>query len=130
MRIIIILAFLSIFYSCNEVNYTQGQRIYNANCSNCHMEDGSGLKNLIPSLDKNPLITEIDSKVIAIIHYGVNADSLGKTDKYMPAHKKMSDVEMTNLLNFLQERFNPPGYEFKLDEVKKTRGLIIKKMEN
>ncbi len=103
--------------SCNQVKYSQGERIYTAKCSNCHMPEGDGLKKLIPSLAKSAYITGRKEAIVSIIHKGFHSDSLGITEKYMPSNKKMKDVELTNLLNYLQEKFNSGKYEYKLEEV-------------
>ena len=44
---------ISVIFSCNDSPYMQGKRLYLANCANCHMEDGSGLSALIPSIQKS-----------------------------------------------------------------------------
>ena len=35
---------------CKSTLYSEGERVYTAYCSNCHMDDGSGLAALIPPL--------------------------------------------------------------------------------
>ena len=105
-------------YSCGEGNFTQGKRIYTALCANCHQEDGSGLARLIPSLSTSKMLMQPDNEIICRIYLGVNADSLGTKEKYMPSFKKLTNVELTNLLNFLQERFAGGKYEYHLEEVK------------
>jgi hypothetical protein len=119
--------FLSFFFictsfffltSCNEVKYTQGQRIFNATCANCHMEDGSGLKNAIPSIQKSDYILGEKYRIVSLIVKGINADSLGTAEKYMPSHPKIKDVELVNLLNYLQEKFNNDLFEYKINDIK------------
>jgi hypothetical protein len=86
------------------------------------MEDGSGLKKLIPAISSSPYIKTNDpSKLICLIHNGINADSLGFKEKYMPSAKKMKDVELSNLLNYLQEKFNEGKNEYKLEDIKRDR---------
>jgi hypothetical protein len=85
------------------------------------MDDGSGLNKIIPSISKSNYLLDKDKKLICLIQNGVNPDSLGFKENHMPSFKKLSDVELTNLVNYLQEKFNTSLIEYKLDEVKKLR---------
>ena len=96
--------------------YSQGQRIYGALCSNCHGEDGAGLQKLIPGLNQNKLLQD-HQKLVCIIKNGVNADSTDEKLSVMPAHKKMTTVELTNLINFLQHHFLQKEDYLSLEEV-------------
>jgi hypothetical protein len=104
--------------SCNQVKYTQGQRIYMTSCANCHMDDGSGLKDAIPSIHQSDFILGEKYRIVSLVVNGINADSLGVAEKYMPAHPKMTDTELNNLLNYLQEKFNKGLFEYNLNDVK------------
>jgi mono/diheme cytochrome c family protein len=107
---------LMAFSSCDDT-YSQGERIYTALCANCHMDDGSGLNQLIPPLKGSLYLTGQKQGLVCVIRQGFRADSLGLTLKYMPAHPKMTDVEMTNLVNYLSRSFGNEKY-FKLEEIK------------
>ena len=102
--------------SCDDT-YSQGQRIYTALCANCHMDDGSGLNQLIPPLKGSLYLTGQKQGLVCVIRQGFRADSLGLTLKYMPAHPKMTDVEMTNLVNYLSTSFGNQKH-WQLKEVK------------
>jgi cytochrome c551 len=109
-----------LFSSCRN-NFSEGERIYMNQCANCHQTDGSGLAKLIPSLQNNPLIIQVDQKLICTIRNGINADSFGLTLRYMPAHQKLTEVEMTNLVNYLKTKWRSNGTtvkEYNLNEVK------------
>ncbi len=69
------------------------------------MPDGSGLKNLIPSL-KNSIPTYSIAEQVCIIKNGVNADSLGLAMKVMPSFDDIKPVELTNLINYLNSTWN------------------------
>ncbi|HRD06567.1 MAG TPA: cytochrome c [Saprospiraceae bacterium] len=102
--------------SCDDT-YSQGQRIYTALCANCHMDDGSGLNQLIPRLKGSLYLTGQKQGLVCVIRQGFRADSLGLTLKYMPAHPKITDVEMTNLVNYLSRSFGNSKY-FKLEDIR------------
>lgn len=110
------IASLGLFHSCQDT-YSQGQRIYTSLCANCHMDDGSGLNDLIPPLKGSAYLNGTKEGVVCLVYQGVRADSLGLTLKYMPAHPKMTEVEMTNLLNYISNQFSD-GKTWTLQEVK------------
>ena len=69
------------------------------------MMDGTGLSNMIPSLEDQLKKTSIKHQV-CIIRNGFKADSLGKAMNVMPAHAHLQDVELTNLINYINHRWN------------------------
>lgn len=83
------------------------------------MEDGSGLNKLIPALKGSSYLKGDNRKLVCVIRNGFRADSLGLTLRYMPAHPKMTDVEMTNLVNYLSMSFGNQKH-WQLADVKKN----------
>ena len=70
-----------------------------ANCAACHMDDGSGVSKFIPALDMTQSKdTVILSELVCIIAKGINnPDSILQ----MPAHPELTDIEITNVINYL-----------------------------
>jgi len=79
--------------------YVQGERIYYVLCSNCHMEDGSGLGKLIPALTEEKLTLDQPERLICLLRNGLPRNPL--TNQQMPAQPALSVTEMTNLINYL-----------------------------
>ena len=102
--ILFILFFLST--TCNENPYKQGEILYNNFCSSCHMEDGSGLGLEIPPLANADYLKQYNLEVACIIRYG-QQDTIqvnGKTySQPMAGIKKLTDVEITNIINYINQ---------------------------
>jgi len=81
------------------------------------MEDGSGLGKLIPPLDSSRLTLSDPEKLICLIRNGLPVNL--HTGQQMPPNKKLNEVELTNLINFLGAKyaFNPQTVQ--VPEVKK-----------
>ena len=84
---------------CDREKYQQGKVIYDTLCLNCHMSDGTGLGDLYPNLSKSEYLTIRKSELPCIIKHGIRSDKLSTV--YMPAHPKIEEASMTNLINYI-----------------------------
>ena len=79
-----------------------GKRLYEANCQNCHMEDGSGLNNLSRHYHNHPFGTCIDG-----MHHSIRQRyghlSIRHLLKEMPNHKSLSATEIANIVNYVNK---------------------------
>ncbi len=116
-----IIGVLTLCTSCNETPYMQGMRLYEAKCANCHMSDGSGLSKLIPSLAQSKLTQQPELATCLIIN-GIQ-DTIRSGDTYlvkeMPGFKRLSATELTNILNFMNHKWNPTFKEVQIIEIEK-----------
>jgi len=89
--------------ACTQEPYVQGKRIYDTYCLNCHMEDGSGLGELYPSLNNSLYLSSQKDQLACLIQNGIRSDQLSTV--YMPAHYQIEPAAMTNLINYLSYRW-------------------------
>ncbi len=100
-------------YQCEIVKFPYGQRLYQNLCSDCHMDDGSGLSSLYPSLVSEKLSSEY-TKIPCFVRSGsVNDDNVLK----MLPMKDISDVEITNIINYVLNDMNKLHITVGLQEV-------------
>lgn len=102
---------------CQRHPYSQGELIYKYNCANCHMDDGSGLAKLIPSLDKSRLTLSEPAKLVCLIRNGLPVNKL--TGQEMPPNTILNEVELTNLINYLGSKYALKPQTVQAPEVKK-----------
>lgn len=101
--------------SCNFNPYSQGELLYRIHCASCHMEDGSGLRDLIPTLHQSPFLTgEQIHSTACLIRFGIKKpDPLDpEVETYpMPPLHHLTETEITNILNYIGNHFgNQSGY--------------------
>jgi hypothetical protein len=90
-------------WSCTDNSvYVQGERLYGYHCASCHMDDGSGLKAIIPNIQQTDYLgAKLDSLPCLIRHgkagYTVEDSILVE----MPPNYKLTEFEVNNLINFL-----------------------------
>lgn len=98
--------------NCTDQPYKQGAILYQNFCSNCHMDDGSGLENVIPPLNVKTFTGVEPGRVACSIRYGVKGTLLIEGKTYtgtMAAIPKLSDFEITNILNFMHHSWGDPA---------------------
>lgn len=102
-------------WQCGEQKpFRQGEILYNTYCANCHMEDGSGLKGLIPPLAGADYVEADPLRTACIIRYGL-ADTIVVNDttynQPMAGIKELTDFEVTNVINYINQAWgNDYGY--------------------
>ena len=89
------------------------------------MEDGSGLKKVIPSLHQRIPSISIGQQ-ICLLENGINADSLGQAMNVMPKFSNISDVNMVNLINFMNKEWNTDFNEINMTQLRDQRVLCKK----
>lgn len=61
--------------SCEEKNpYIQGKILYENFCANCHMEDGTGLVEVIPPLAGSDYLVKFPEKLPCMIRKGISGE--------------------------------------------------------
>lgn len=111
---------LTILSACQPDPYRQGRVLYEVHCENCHMEDGKGLFDLIPSLVTSEYLTEKPLDAVCLIRKGLPRNI--ETRQQMPGNKALNDVEITNLINYLRSLAGMKDEAIKVMDVSKALG--------
>ena len=104
-------------------SYSDGEELYKKHCAGCHIDDGTGVGALVPPLAQSDYLQRIDLKVACLIRNGVQGKMLVNGQEYegiMPANARLSDIEITNIANYI---FNAWGNERDFiapEEIRKT----------
>ena len=124
--ITIIFTSIGILTQCDHTEYPSGKRYYDAYCGNCHMEDGKGLSKLIPSLEKSQYLINQQNELPCIIRKGIKsmvADSSSEVQLSMPAHPKLSEIEILNICNYVNNSWGNQQAQMSLQEIKVKLGV-------
>ncbi len=103
--------------ACEDQTYQSGGRLYKTMCANCHMDAGEGLGALIPPIAGSDYLGKNRDKLPCVIRHGlqdsivVNGKSYGENMAGMPG---LSDIQVTNLLNYINTTWgnNNPVYSY------------------
>lgn len=113
---------LATLTQCFTEKKNEGQRLYTQHCANCHMDDGSGLRNLIPPLAKADYLVSNRDELACIIQHGQQGEIVvnGVTyNKDMPGVEHLNKSQITNILNYIQTNFGNSNKRFTMQEVEK-----------
>ncbi|MCP4439462.1 MAG: cytochrome c [Aureispira sp.] len=121
---IFLLVWFCLFFSaCSSINdpYAEGKPLYLRHCANCHMDDGSGLEGLIPPLAKADVLQNAGASAACMIRNGLKGKMQVNGIEYdgeMLPNAKISDVEILNILNYINNAWGNQRDFIKLDDVK------------
>ena len=101
--------------------YNEGAVLYSKNCANCHMDDGSGLEALYPPLAGADMLESLDVAAACLIRHGLEGHIVVNGVVYetgMAGIEHLTDVEITNILNYIHNAWGNKRAYIPLKEVK------------
>ena len=104
IQIVYCVVFLLLLSACNDPQYVQGKALYTHNCANCHIEDGSGLRGIVPPLAGSDFLKNNLADLPCLVRFGLKSGKPINGKIYeldMPPNPDMTDVEIANLMNYL-----------------------------
>jgi len=107
--------------TCGKTEHLQGHALYDQHCANCHMEEGEGLRQLIPPLAGSDYLRDNPREVIRGIRYGMEGTLVVNGVAYnqpMPGNDELSEFQIVNIVNYLNQAW---GNDYGLVTVTDTR---------
>ena len=111
---------LTTLTQCFTDKQNQGQKLYVQHCQSCHMEDGSGLRGLIPPIAKADYLQTHRDELACLIRNGASGPMVVNGIEYnkeMPGVPTLREDEITNLLNYIQTNFGNNNKRYTFPEV-------------
>ena len=110
---------------------TRGGLGYVQFCVDCHRQDGSGVKDIFPSLAQNASVASRDPSTL--VHISLTGWKSAQTAAYpriytMPAFSRLSDVELAEILTFMRESWGNNAPPVNAGDVAKLRAQLDAKV--
>ena len=124
LSFILLAVALFLLARCGETQYLQSHNLYDQHCANCHMENGEGLRNLIPPLAGADYLRDNRREVVRGIRYGMEGPIVvnGRTyDHPMPGNVELSEFQIVNIVNYVNQAW---GNEYGRVTVEEVRGWL------
>jgi len=106
--------------NCETETYRQGRILYENFCASCHMEDGTGLKGVIPPLAGADYVRDHQLELPCIIRVGMKGELVVNGVTYnsvMKGEHKLSHFEITNIINYVNQAWGNDFGIIKFDAV-------------
>lgn len=116
-----LLLLIILLAACGKTNHQQGHNLYDVHCGNCHMEDGTGLRQLIPPLAGSDWLRDNPAAVVKGIVYGMEGPMVVNGVTYnqpMPGNKELTEFQIVNIVNYINQAW---GNDYGLITVTDTR---------
>jgi mono/diheme cytochrome c family protein len=110
------------FWTCEPKGYRrEGERLYQKYCANCHLDNGQGLAGLIPPLAASDYLSAHTTSLPCLVRYGIE-DTIQVNGRVfsekMAGISALSDIHITNVLNYINTSWGNQGYIYQLEEVR------------
>ncbi|AKD04214.1 cytochrome c [Pontibacter korlensis] len=102
----------------------RGKQVYAANCQSCHMETGEGVPGVFPPLAKSENLMKDPKRAINAVVHGVSGEITVNGQKYnmdMPAQSHLSDEEVADVVNYIQNNWGNKAKAVTPAQVKAAR---------
>ena len=112
-----------LFWQCSN-SFTDSKRVYDQYCASCHMEDGTGLRGVIPPLAESDYLEEHFDELPCIILLGLQDEIVvnGKTyDQPMAGIPEMTDFDIVLVINYINHSW---GNDAKYTDIREVRKNI------
>ncbi len=103
---IIILLFIYDIWSHGTVDHP-GKAGYVANCSQCHGENGEGIKSLVPPLNHSDFAIKNLDSIPCWLKFGLNHPiTVGDTLYDQPMYPgNLDEVQISNIINYMNDEY-------------------------
>ena len=101
---------------------SEGKRLYEIYCANCHQKDGKGLARLYPPLKNSDYMILNKDKVICGIRYGQQGEIMVNGvlfNQPMPANLSITDLEIAEIATYIYTEFADSVQIITINDVKK-----------
>lgn len=101
---------------------SEGKRLYEIYCANCHQKDGKGLARLYPPLKNSDYMILNKGKVICGIRYGQQGEIMVNSvvfNQPMPANLSITDLEIAEIATYIYTEFADSVQIITINDVKK-----------
>lgn len=111
----------ALLVGCFTERGDEGALLYGRHCASCHLENGEGLRGIIPPLVNSDFSEQHKADLACIIRNGINGPVEVNGVVYnqpMPGNQALSEADITNIINYLHKEFKSPKQRISFGEVR------------
>jgi mono/diheme cytochrome c family protein len=112
--------------SVSTAKMEAGKKVYDTNCTGCHMTNGKGVPRMNPPLVNSPYVMGHAPSLIELILKG--SEFFGKADRdynnLMAPFSSLTDEQVADVITYIRNTYADTGDEINAGEVKQVREKI------
>jgi mono/diheme cytochrome c family protein len=120
-NILFSLAAMALVAGCFTERGKEGELLYGRHCSSCHLENGEGLRGVIPPLVNSDYSEKNRDILACLIRQGIKGPITVNGKSYnqaMPGNQQLTEADLTNIINYLSTEFKSPKERVSFGEVR------------
>ncbi|ALJ01472.1 hypothetical protein DC20_14485 [Rufibacter tibetensis] len=109
------------FAGCFTERGDEGELLYGRHCASCHLENGEGLRGVIPPLVNSDYSEKNRDVLACLIRQGIQGSIIVNGKEYnqaMPGNQQLSEADLTNIINYLHKEFKSPKERVSFGQVR------------
>ncbi|WP_205499895.1 c-type cytochrome [Rufibacter psychrotolerans] len=122
LRSLLLVAGLGLTLSgCFTERGDEGELLYGRHCASCHLENGEGLRGIIPPLVNSDYVEKNRDILACLLRKGIQGTIVVNGREYnqpMPGNEQLTEADLTNIINYLHTEFGSPRQRVSLGEVR------------
>ncbi|MEO1448079.1 MAG: cytochrome c [Bacteroidota bacterium] len=111
---VLLMAGLGLYFMTSDKSDSAGARLYVKHCAGCHMDEGQGLRKLIPTLAQSASVMGDGAELACLIRKGVTPENSRHYPAGMPGNAQLSAAEIRTLINYMRNSWgnSAPAVDF------------------
>ncbi|WP_207431975.1 c-type cytochrome [Sabulibacter ruber] len=107
--------------SCFTERGDEGELLYGRHCASCHLENGEGLRGVIPPLVNSDYVEKNRDILACLLRKGISGTITVNGKQYnqaMPGNQQLTEADLTNIINYLHKEFKSPKQRVSFGEIR------------
>jgi mono/diheme cytochrome c family protein len=122
--LVILIAFATSQMNIDKVVMARGEKVYTQFCVTCHQQDGGGVPNMNPPLEKTSYVLGSKTRLIRIVLKGLNTHEEIDGESYsnvMAPFNFLTDLQISDVLTYIRNSFGNKAIAVTPGDVKYVR---------
>jgi mono/diheme cytochrome c family protein len=125
--LVVLIALATSQMNIDKIVMARGKKVYTQFCVTCHQQDGGGVPNMNPPLEKTSYVLGNKTKLIRVVLKGLNTHEEIDGESYsnvMAPFNFLTDLQISDVLTYIRNSFGNKAIAVTPGDVKYVRARI------
>jgi mono/diheme cytochrome c family protein len=122
--LVVLIALATSQMNIDKIVMARGKKVYTQFCVTCHQQDGGGVPNMNPPLEKTSYVLGSKTKLIRVVLKGLNTHEEIDGESYsnvMAPFNFLTDLQISDVLTYIRNSFGNKAIAVTPGDVKYVR---------